>query len=230
MAGGSGSGGASSGGGSVNKTALLLFGAGLTAIIAIMGPRILPDDEAEPEPEPAPSVSVVAGGGEKPVSSVTAAQPTRAQSSAPVRPIPDDLRSDPNDAVLTIVAYGLPARISATARDPAISLRQRVREFCSPDIYPEPCITDYVAKKGTVLTITAGDSRAGPWPVLDYVTGGGCNLKGNGDDLKCEITLTGDIQVEAWYYGEVSGAPAFQFPKCPPDKGSNPPAWVSRCQ
>ena len=86
-------------------------------------------------------------------------------------------------------------------------------------------------KKGAVVKLSAGDSKAGYWPVLESVRGPGCNLEENGKDQTCTITVVGDVEYTAKYYGgESPGKLHFTYPECPTQRGNNPPAWMSRCQ
>lgn len=231
MAGAGGSGSSGGSGGSSNKVGMLLLGAGLVAIIGLFGPRLVDgdDDDKAPKATPVPTIAVSNGA---PATQVPTSAPT-ARPGPTTRATPvDDLRGDPNNAILTITAYGMPARVSAAAEDPSISVRQRQKASCSPDDqYPEPCVTYYVAPRGTTLKVTAGDSRAGYWPALDFVRGAGCDLQGDGRDLTCIIALTGDVEVTAQYYGgENPGLFHYQFPTCPTQRGNNPPAWAARCR
>ena len=76
--------------------------------------------------------------------------------------------------------------------------------------------------------ISAGDSLAGYWPALDYVSGA-CNLTGNGQDQTCTITVFQDTDVIAVYYGgESPGLSHYTYPTCPTQR-TNPPAWAARC-
>lgn len=223
-----------SGFGGSNKVAALLIGTA-AGLLAIFGPPLLDDDdEPEPEPEPVPVESVIAV---QPADSGAPAPPTTVKSPAVVVPVPvatkppaDDLRGDPNNVILTIVAYGMPARVSARPTNPNATVRERVREVCIPDTqFPNPCITDYVVPKGTEVVVTAGDSLSGYWSSLDSVTGGGCTIAGGtGRDQTCTFTVLSDIELEARYYGSDSTAPKFLYPACPP-RAQNPPAWLSRC-
>lgn len=225
-------GGASSGGGSSNKVAGLLLGGGLIAIIAIFGPRLADGDDDDPKP--APTSQGHPSGGGRPVTPAPTAQPTvRPQpTTRPTQTADEDLRGDPNNVILTVTVYGMPGRVGAEPLDRSLEIRQRQKGSCSPDDqYPEPCITYYVAKRGTAMRIYGGDSRAGFWPVLDTVTGAGCNVSGLlGADFSCPVTLLSDMGVEAHYSGSSTNGGTVSYPKCPANLGNVRPGWADRCQ
>jgi len=225
----SGSGGGNGSGVSMNKVAAVLTGATLAGIILIMGPRILPGGEDEDAPTPSPVVSPAAQ------PTIAATRPPATAAAIPAQSTPalnDDLRGGSENVILTIIAYGMPARISARAEDPTVAVKARVREQCIADVqFPNPCITDYVVRRGTVLIVEAGNSLSGFWPSLDYVRGSGCDLKESAADQTCRIQLDSDASVEAMYFGgESPGDPHYQFPTCPTNRGNSPQPWMSRCR
>ncbi len=225
MAGGSGGGG---GGRSVNKVALAICGVGVAGLIIFFNPPG-GDDDPSGDDEPQPTAASIV---ERPTTAPTVpAATTRAvQSAPPARP--PGLQVGPDEAVLTLIAYGLPARFSPTLEGSNDTLRGEFREQCTPDIqYPNPCIFDYVVKKGTNVTIHAGDSRAGLWPVLKSVRGPGCTLDGgDGRELSCTVTVGADMSFEAKYFGSQSVDSEYIYPACPKNRGNSPQGWMSRCQ
>jgi hypothetical protein len=208
--------GGGSGGGSRGKAALAAAGAaGIITIIivTIFGPGGGGKDTPRTPTAVASSVSAASGAG-----SQTAGRPT-------LTPLPSMIPTavgSEGEAKLTIIAYGLPARISPTLQGTNQVLNGEFREQCTPEVqFPKPCIFDYKVKKGSSYTITAGDSRAGFWPVLASVSGPGCNLSGgSGRDVSCTIQVFADVEITAKYSnGEVS------YPVCPANI-SNRPAWL----
>lgn len=162
------------------------------------------------------------------------AQPTTTTVYGPAAFDREKLREGHPDAViLTITAFGLPARIGAEIADADNQkLDSGQVKTCTPDeIYPDPCVWYWVVKRGTAVAVSAGDSRAGYWPDLDFVQGPGCNLKGgSGVDQSCALTLESDVDLTAVYFGSESpGLAHYQYPTCPTQR-SRPPAWASRCR
>ncbi len=232
------SGGGSSGGqgGGYNKVGALLLAGGLAILIGA-GTIIvdIPRDSATPAATAAPA----------------AASPIAAATSAPASPPPppppmfdrEALRGrDRNAVVLTITAYGMPARIGVQAANDS-EVRSRgafdaglgVDYACNPDTqYPNPCVTYIVTQRGANVTVTAGDARAGLWPLLESLEGGGCKLTDGATDKSCTVTLAADIEMTARYYGEDSSG-KHPFPKCPPNTAEYrarfpSSAWLARCQ
>ena len=145
----------------------------------------------------------------------------------------DELKEGYDDAVvLVMTGYGMPPRLSAAAVNPDEELSGAFVRQCIPDdLYPEPCVSYLIVRRGASVMVQAGDSRAGYWPNLDYVRGGGCDLKGNGQDQTCTITLFQDTDIVAVYSGgESPGLLHYQYPTCPTQRGNNPSAWTSRCR
>mgnify|MGYP001000202368 CR=1 FL=1 len=71
------------------------------------------------------------------------------------------------------------------------------------------------------MRLYGGDSRAGYWPVLDYVNGAGCNVSAPViADFSCPFTLVSDTTVNAGYSGSEGSAPGtiYRYPACPPSK------------
>jgi hypothetical protein len=212
-----GNGGTSSGS---NKVGKLLLGGGaaaiLTTIIIIFGPGGGDAPPARPEP----TAPVPSGGG---------AGPTVPSSGAPTHaPLPTMIPTavgSEGEATLTIIAYGLPARIAPTHQGTNEVLNGEFREQCTPEVqFPKPCIFDYKVKKGSAYTITAGDARAGYWSTLHSVSGPGCNLQGgSGQDVSCTIQVFGDVEITAkWATDQLV------YPACPANTGPIRPAWL-RC-
>lgn len=227
-----GGGGSSGGGGSANKVGALLLGGGLIAIIAILGPRAFDGDDDDPAP--APTAEGLPSGGGGAVTPAPTAQPTaRPQpTTRPTQTADEELRGSPDNVILTVTVYGMPGRVGAEPIDRSIEIRQRQKGSCSPDDqYPEPCVTYYVAKRGTEMRIYGGDSQAGYWPALSSVSGAGCNVSGPlRADFSCPVTLLSDMGVEARYYGDTTNGGTVYYPKCPASLGNSRPTWASRCQ
>lgn len=179
------------------------------------------DGSPTPEPTSAPVV-----GNDSPATVSPAQQPTRAPATAPpTRPG----TGGEGEAIVTIIAYGMPARVAPTLAGSNDTLRGEFREQCIPDIqFPRPCVIDYPVQKGTSITIRAGNSLAGYWPVLKSVKGPDCNLGEASRDQECTFTVFGDLEYEARYYGTENNTELL-YPKCPTQRGNNPPAWASRC-
>lgn len=188
------------------------------------------------------------GGGDPKVTAPTVVPPTIVDVVAPTVPAAvtaapgfygpaaidrDALREgyDEDAVLLTITAYGMPARVSATADNPDDSYSNGFVSSCPPDdIYPQPCVSYVLAKRGASVTVSVGDSRAGYWPVLDYVRGAGCDIVGNGRDQTCKISLSSDVDLVALYSGgENPGLSYYAFPTCPTQRGAATSAWQSRC-
>ena len=169
------------------------------------------------------------------VSEPSAVAPTQPPSSsrphAPAGVNKEELKEGFDDAaVLVITAYGMPARVSAAADNPDEELSGAFVKQCIPDdIFPEPCVSYLVVKRGASVTVQAGDSKAGYWPVLDSVSGA-CNLTGNGQDQTCTFTLYQDSDIVAVYSGgESPGLSHYQYPTCPTQRGNASAPWTSRC-
>ncbi|MFN8617554.1 MAG: hypothetical protein U0837_10685 [Dehalococcoidia bacterium] len=216
-------GGSSSGGGSsANKVGALLLGGGLLAIIAIFGPRAFGDDDEQVQP--APTAEGLPSGGGSPLTPAPTAQPTaRPQpTTRPTQTADEELRGSPDNVILTVTVYGMPGRVGAETIDRSIEIRQRQKGSCAPaDQYPGPCVTYYVAKRGTAMRLYGGDSQAGYWPAIDYVSGAGCSIsRPLIGDFSCPFTLESDMSVEAGYYGSEGSAPGtiYRYPNCPPSK------------
>ena len=228
---GSGDGGSSGGLSGMNKVAMLLAGG---TIAGLIGWFVFPGGgEDKPAPQLASTTVAEAtlphGGG--------AVAPTVVPSS----PVPGRAGIDrealtagyPDGALLTITAYGMPARVSAALEneDDSVFTRGTVKQCVPDEQFPDPCVYYWLVKKGTSATITAGDSRAGYWPSLESATGAGCNLAGDGLDHTCTITVAADVDIVATYYGgESPGLAHYTYPVCPTNRGPAPPAWASRCR
>lgn len=233
MAGGSSSGGGGGGGvgsGALTRIIAAITAAGGAGLIGFMiwngggggGGSVSPTAQVQLPPT---------------VRAVTVAVPTAgATSSAVFGPAAFDREAlkegNPDAVVLTITAYGLPARVSAQVTD---SDNQKIAQgyikSCAPeDLFPEPCVSYWVVKRGATVTVTAGDSLAGYWPNLDAVTGPGCNLSGGGTDQTCTLNLLSDVDLTAVYSGgESPGLAHYQYPTCPTQR-QRPPSWASRCR
>lgn len=231
MTGSSGSSGGQGGGNKVGNLLLagglaLLLGVGVTVTIVT---NLVPKPPvATPEPPP-------------PASASTAIPPRTTGGNAPPPIRLDDkeeLRGRDRDAVvLTVTAYGMPARIGIQATNDAEVLSRGnyaadrgVDAACLPDVqYPGACVSFIVTKRGATVTVTAGDARAGFWPILEYVRGAGCDIADGSKDESCTLSLAGDVDMTALYSGDYSGGKV-QYPTCPVPR---PPArndWESRCR
>ena len=199
---------------------MAILGLGAAGIIIILGPG-LPGGGKNPNSNPTSTASEAT------------ALAAGSATAPPVRDVfvPIGTAENDDDAILTIVAYGMPARISAAPKDPSASMGSTVREVCIPETqFPKPCITDYRVKKGTEVVITAGDSLAGYWPELESVEGGGCNITPGDKDVSCTLTLVGDVEVVAKYSGgENPGLWHYVYPTCPTQRGNSPPSWAKLC-
>jgi hypothetical protein len=206
----------------------MLLAAGVLGTAIIVVPIVNGGDDDDAKPQPVTQVSGGGGGAQQPT---TAGKDPTVRPGPTQRPTPvDDLRGDPDNVILTITANGMPARISAQATNPSVEVRQRQKASCVPDDqFPGPCVTYYVAKRGTEMKITAGDSRAGYWPVLQGVHGGGCELPESSQDVSCTINLQSDVEVTATYYGSDTPNGTYVFPVCPAKRSSPQPSWASRC-
>ena len=159
--------------GSYNKVgALLLGGLGVIGFIIFMAGG--GGDDGPPAPVATTS------GAQAGAPTAPAAAPT-SSNAAPAAGSKESLRrGDPNATILTITAYGMPARVSVQAQNASEVKSQgmydpgRGTDFaCTPDTqYPNPCVTFIVVQRGAMVTVTAGDSRAGFWPVFSYLRGG----------------------------------------------------------
>jgi hypothetical protein len=220
---GSGGSGSSGGSGGGNKVAMLVGGgtlAGLIGWFVIYGG---------------------AGGSSDPTPTAVAVAPATATRSAPSGPAtippasvakPTRTPSTPSGVTLTITAYGLPARVSATFADEDNDvLDHGTRAPCTPDeLYPDPCVYYWVVRKDAAVTISAGDALAGYWPALDSVSGPGCDITGNGRDQTCTLTVSADIELVAKFSGgESPGLAHYVYPTCPTQR-DRAPAWASRCR
>ncbi len=230
---GSGSGAGDGGGGSsgVSKLIALLFGGGLVAILSIFGPRFVRDDDS-PNPAPAtPSPQSPVGNGAAVTTAPTIQPAVRTPNPTSAPGGEDDLRGDPDNVIITVTVYGMPGRVSVEAADPSVAVRQRVKEVCSPDqIFPGPCVTSFVAKRGSPLLLIGGNALAGYWPTLAYARGAGCTIGEVSKDFRCPFTAMSDMSVEARYYGNTTPDDRYEYPKCPKNFGNVVPAWTSRCR
>jgi hypothetical protein len=146
----------------------------------------------------------------------------------------------PNSVVITITAFGMPARVGIEAQNDAevfsrgVYIAGNTNLACLPDAqYPNPCVTYMVVQRGATVTVQAGNSRAGYWPILESLSGGGCDRPGTGDDrdITCTLTLFQDADISARYYGEDTPNGRYDFPKCPAGAaGSATSEWIKRCQ
>ncbi len=235
MASSGGSGSGSSG--SYNKVGMLLLGGlGLAGLIIFLGGG--DKDDPEPVVEATSAPTTVAAAPNVPVATRQTSQ-TNPQPSGVDK---DALRlRDPNNVIVTVAAYGLPARVGITAQNDSevksrgVYVAGNANLACLPDAqYPNACVSYMVVPRGATVTVTAGDSRAGFWPVLDSLRGPGCEKAGNGDrDVSCTLTLAGDADFTATYYGDTTPSGRYVFPKCPvaSERGSATTSpWIARCQ
>jgi hypothetical protein len=174
------------------------------------------------------------------------AAPTRPAGNATARPTTaspkDALRARfPGSVIVTVTAYGMPARVGITAADDSQVLSRGVYVegnldlSCLPDQqYPAACVSYVIVKPGVNVTISAGEARAGPWPVFDSLKGPSCDQKGSGDrDVTCTATAAADMDFVATYYGSDTPNGRYDYPKCPASeiarlRASSP--WAARCQ
>ena len=235
MSNGGGSGGSGGGGGA--KVAAAILGASIIAgFIIFMGGG--GDGE---------------GGGSKdadlptsPPQAVSAPAPTSAPANPTVRPSSasgkDALRARfPDSAIVTIAAYGMPARVNIVAQNDSqvlsrgVYIEGDVDLACLPDAqYPRPCVSYMIVPRGATVTVSAGEALAGPWPVLDSLKGPGCDQKGTGGrDVSCSVTAGGDMDFIATYYGQDTPNGRYDYPKCPASEVARLRAaspWAARCQ
>jgi hypothetical protein len=152
------------------------------------------------------------------------------------------LRLDPDAVIVAITAYGMPARVAIVVQNDGDRLStgmfdpaRGVNTGCLPDTqFPGPCVSYAVVRKGASVNITAGNSRAGFWPNLDFLRGPGCDLGRTGDrDHVCTITVSADVEFVAVYYGEDTPNGLYQFPKCPAgealERARASSQWARRC-
>jgi hypothetical protein len=236
MASGGGSGGSSGSGGGAAKAGAVILAilGGITGLIILTGGG--GDDAPAAVGTTAPTQNT--GGGNS-----AATVPPSSSSPQTTGFDREALRGgDPEAVVVTVAAFGLPARVSVTADSPDDVISQGMFDpaegvdfACLPDDqYPNPCVSFVVVKRGAAVTITAGNSRAGFWPNLDRLEGGGCTMPGTGTDtdVTCGFSAFQDADVIAYYYGDTTASGKYLYPNCPvaSDRGNNPPAWASRCQ
>ena len=229
MANGGSGGSSGSSGGNANKVGALLLGAGLLGLIILVGPGPFDGDDGGDAPPATTDGSAASGDGGPPPTSAPA-QPT-ARGASTARPSATLAPTD--EVVLRIVAYGLPARVSAHLRPGEEGMRTYFPKSCAPEeIFPDPCVAEYTVKKGTTVVVSAGDSLAGYWPGLKSLKGPGCDIVGPVPrDQECTLTLVGDVELVAVYVGSESPpAREFPYPECPHRPGNNLPAWLSRCK
>ena len=223
-----GSDGGSGGSGGMNKVAMLLAGGTVVGLITwFLWPG---GDDGKPTPTPATTVAVAT------VPSGGSTVPTIPPGSSAPQPAGIDRKAltagYPDGALLTITAYGMPARVSAIIEDEdnTVFTHGAIKQCVPDEQFPDPCVYYWLVKKGTPATITAGDSRAGYWPSLESVAGAGCDIKGDGVDHTCTITLSADADIVATFYGgESPGLAHYVYPVCPTNRGPSSPAWASRC-
>ena len=218
--------GSGSGSGNATKVGALLVGAGMMGIIVIfVGPKVVDDD---PPPTPTAVVTAApttkAGGARATDVPRPTSAPTAARNTVPPRTQP----APSGDVTLTIMAYGLPARVSARAEDPKAHFSETVRKQCVPEIFPEPCITDYKMDPGTNVIVSAGNALAGYWSELESLDGGGCRFGPKDLDQACNITVFTDVEITAKYRGSQALGAYYTYPTCPPNKGNTSPSWL-RC-
>lgn len=236
MSSGSSGGGSSNGG--MNKVAAVLAGAlGIVGLIIVLGGGGGGSSDVTAKETVVPTTP--------PVAAATIAQPTRAPSATNAPPAGFDkeqLRNrDPNAVIVTVTAFGMPARVGIEAQN-AGEVRSRgmfvagnLNLACLPDAqYPNACVSYIVVQRGATVTVTAGNSRAGYWPILEKLSGGGCDRTApNSDkDVTCTITVFQDADIVATYYGDTTPDGKYFFPKCPANRGAAAATspWIARCQ
>lgn len=137
-----------------------------------------------------------------------------------------------DDAVVIVFTmYGMPPQVGLEADDPADIITQRFEVQCLAEVtFPNPCVQYYIVRNGAHVRIVGGDSRAGFWPALESVQGGGCDMEGDGGDFECLLVAAADTDIVAIYYGgESPGLSHYTYPTCPTQRGQSPPSWMSRC-
>lgn len=227
---GQGSSGGGSGipGGLLGPILVALFGLGAASAIiwTVTQGGGGKDDPTVVQPTPPPTVA-------SPSEAPPTPQPTAATGDhGPANIDKAALREGYDDAaVVVFTMYGMPPQVGLEADDPDDIITQRFEVQCLPDLtFPGPCVQYYIVRRGASVRIIGGDSRAGFWPALEYVRGGGCDIEGDGRDISCPLTIFQDTDVVAVYYGgESPGLPHYTYPQCPTQRGDNPPAWSARC-
>lgn len=239
--GGSAGGGRSGGLGRAGLIVLALLG-GIAGIVIVTGITGGSDDDPPAAVDPTPPPPGVTAS----TSTVTAtATATSGPTGRPTTSFDKEaLRAgNPDAVVVTVAAYGLPARVSLVATNSDELLSQGMFDpgkgvdfSCLPDDqYPNPCVGYLVVTRGAEVTVTAGNSRAGFWGILDRLEGGGCSIPGSGgdQDTTCSFSAFQDADISAYYYGETTPSGRFDYPTCPvaAERGTYAAtSWIARCQ
>ncbi len=227
------------GSGGYNKVAALLLAGGLAIMATLIVPRVIRQDDSVP----VATVTATAAAAPEPNRPAAATPSNTSPRGAQIADRTALVQGYPADSVvLSVVAFGMPARISATFEREADRYTSGLyisgsggQHACSPDEqYPEPCIYYWVAHRNAALRLTAGNALAGFWPDLDSLRGPGCNIARTNADATCTLTLGADQQFEATYYGSQSGQGEYRFPVCPTGesrtRASTLSTWVGRCR
>jgi hypothetical protein len=216
---------------------LIVGAATVVGLIILFGPHR--DDEGPPPTE----VVVVETAPPQQVAGPTSVPPptTRPAQTPNPQSIGFDReairRIDPNAVIVSITAYGMPARVGLQTQNSADQLSsgsfvpdRGVNVACLPDVqYASPCTSYVLVKKGATIVVSAGNSLAGFWPSLDHLRGPGCDIGKVSADRTCTVQASSDLDYVAVYYGSDSSGD-YVYPRCPPNRGTSTSEWIRRCQ
>jgi len=115
----------------------------------------------------------------------------------------------------------------------------RVGQCDVNEYYPLPCTYFALVRPGAQITLVAGDSRAGYWPVLERSEGSAECTRARpfpSDTVElCTFTMTEHRTLRVyWSGGESPGLLHFVYPTCPtmrtPPGDPRTPAFAARCR